>query len=203
MRKTKELEIKKDITIVDKANAVDEIVNYCFIDNDFTPYYYSMGTMVAIAKYFVDGVEFDEDDFVLELITNDEELNKVVFDFLNVASNDDISDDELSYHEVLSEVVGFVEEKIEFRKQRLIHGSDTIDLIGELLENIVPAISGLANLNLETLSPDVIDFGTRFIKKIADKEITEETMKNTMKSVIGEIKYDESKNDTTLEDDMK
>lgn len=192
MKKTKELEIKKDITIVDKANAVDEIVNYCFIDNDFTPYYYSMGTMVAIAKYFVDGVEFDEDDFVLELITNDEELNKVVFDFLNVASNDDISDDELSYHEVLSEVVGFVEEKIEFRKQRLIHGSDTIDLIGELLENIVPAISGLANL--EQLSPEAIDFGKRFIEKIGKKEITEETLSNAIESVIKDFNIENFKN---------
>ena len=66
MKIEKNVRIKKDITIYDLANVIETIVPFIIRKDEdgitYTPYYKELGMNVGIAKYLIEGIEFEEDD---------------------------------------------------------------------------------------------------------------------------------------------
>ena len=81
MKKGK-IEIKKNISMVDKVNAINLIVSSYFTNGEYTPYYSDMAQVMAVITYFVEGIEFEEGKDIYDVVMQDEELNDMVHDIL-------------------------------------------------------------------------------------------------------------------------
>ena len=89
--KKENMEIKENITISDQINVINYITDYYFTDGEYTPYYAGIGKIEAIALFFIEGVEFDEDEYGYECVENDGELRKLVYKFCYDVANDKIA----------------------------------------------------------------------------------------------------------------
>lgn len=85
------IEIKKmtEITLEDEANIINTIAKAYFqTDEDgnesFTPYFSKVGKVVAIAKYMIDGIKFDDNESIYTSVINDIEVNVLVNDILTL-----------------------------------------------------------------------------------------------------------------------
>lgn len=67
------------LTLEDRINIINMIVNSYFQDDDgeikYTPYFSEIGKIIAIAKYLISGISFDNGESIYDAVTNDEELN--------------------------------------------------------------------------------------------------------------------------------
>lgn len=84
--KKNNVRIKENITLVDEIQVINDIVDKCFlVDNDgfakFVPYYRESAIMVSIADFLIDGLEFDEDENILESIADDKEIEFIITNF--------------------------------------------------------------------------------------------------------------------------
>ena len=107
MKIEKNVRIKKDITIYDLANVIETIVPFIIRrDEDgitYTPYYEELGTHVGIAKYLIEGIEFEEDDDILDEISNNKKLSELIAQFSNTNPED--------YSFISTNVTDIVEQK--------------------------------------------------------------------------------------------
>lgn len=114
--------IKDNITIVDRISAIEFIANSYFTDGRYTPYYVEISKYIAVAKFFLDGVSFSDDDDIFGTICSDEKIKPLVDKFF-VPS---VSKTNAKYLNIMEEVMKQVEDIVEFRKQVIIHSS-TVD----------------------------------------------------------------------------
>lgn len=70
--------IKKDITLTDKVKVIESIVSSYFTNGIYTPYYAEQAKVIAIAYNFLEGVTFDDDDRVYDLVNSDEKLSSLI-----------------------------------------------------------------------------------------------------------------------------
>ena len=107
MKIEKNVRIKKDITIYDLANVIETIVPFIIRrDEDgitYTPYYEELGTHVGIAKYLIEGIEFEEDDDILDEISNNKKLSELIAQFSTINPKD--------YSFIMNNVTDIVEQK--------------------------------------------------------------------------------------------
>ena len=107
MKIEKNVRIKKDITIYDLANVIETIVSFIIRkDGDgitYTPYYEELGTNVGIAKYLIEGIEFEEDDDILDEISNNKKLSELIAQFFTINPKD--------YSFIMNNVTDIVEQK--------------------------------------------------------------------------------------------
>ena len=114
--KITELKIKENVEPDVIAEAIEFIANSCFVNGGYNPYYQSFAERMAVVRYFLDGIEFDENDSLF-IISELDEIKKLVNRFF--------ADEKFSDSARLMNVVRSNAEKIiEFRKERLIHGAD-------------------------------------------------------------------------------
>ena len=177
--KKENVKIKDTITFVDEITAVKEIVSAMFTDDGYTPYYRDMATTIAIVKNFLDGIIFEERDHIYAQVTSDDELSTLIQKFYKSP----VSKNAIDYKSILDRVNDFVDDCVEFEKQKIIHGKYELKSIAKFCDMVLDVVG---------IMPETINFGKEFIQKMENKEITEETLTNVMKSIISDHKMPET-----------
>lgn len=180
--------IKENISIVDEIAAIESIVSYYFTDGEYTPYYANMAKITAIAQNFLDGVEFEPEDYIYALVMKDADIYKCVKKFLIPSVNKA----DASYSERMENIMKQVDDIVDFKKQKLIHNSDAFSIVGEVCQVIVDSLSNFANLNVQAITPENIQAVKEFVNEIKDKEITEETLASAVRKAADQFKLPES-----------
>lgn len=107
MKIEKNVRIKKDITIYDLANVIETIVPFIIRKDEdgitYTPYYKELGMNVGIAKYLIEGIEFKEDDDILDEISNNKKISELIAQFSTINPKD--------YSFIMNNVADIVEQK--------------------------------------------------------------------------------------------
>lgn len=139
MKIEKNVRIKKDITIYDLANVIETIVPFIIRKDEdgitYTPYYKELGMNVGIAKYLIEGIEFEEDDDILNEISNNKKISGLIAQFSTTNPED--------YSFILTNVTDIVEQK----KQEY-SAPDFSDIKERLLKSIEQE-QMLNNLNIK------------------------------------------------------
>ena len=139
MKIEKNVRIKKDITIYDLANVIETIVPFIIRKDEdgitYTPYYKGLGMNVGIAKYLIEGIEFEEDDDILDEISNNKKLSELIAQFSTINPKD--------YSFIMNNVTDIVEQK----KQEY-SAPDFSDIKERLLKSIEQE-QMLNNLNIK------------------------------------------------------
>ena len=139
MKIEKNVRIKKDITIYDLANVIETIVPFIIRKDEdgitYTPYYKELGMNVGIAKYLIEGIEFEEDDDILDEISNNKKLSELIAQFSTINPKD--------YSFIMNNVTDIVEQK----KQEY-SAPDFSDIKERLLKSIEQE-QMLNNLNIK------------------------------------------------------
>lgn len=163
------MRIKENITIVDKINAVESIVSSCFTYNEktnkeeYTPYYKDMAATIAVATTFVDGITFDEEDYVYDYYKNDKELSFIVDKFME--------------SETMTFVVDNADKMIEFKKEQILHKNDILDKIGEFCDVMTDALENFAKLKLKDITKEDLGNVIDVVKKIQETESVTDVIK--------------------------
>ena len=144
MRK-KNARIKKNITFEDQLNAIDYIVSCGFkIDEngeiDYTPEYIMPGEIEAYALFFLDGIEFDNDEIKYVSIMKDTKVMSLIMKFFSTNEEDS------QYASIRNYVINNAYRKIDFRSQVIIHGNPVYNQISEFLEKINYAFEAFDSL---------------------------------------------------------
>ena len=139
MKIEKSVRIKKDITIYDLANVIETIVPFIIRrDEDgitYTPYYEELGMNIGIAKYLIEGIEFEKGDDILDEILNNKKLSELIAQFSTINPKD--------YSFIMNNVADIVEQK----KQEY-SAPDFSDIKERLLKSIEQE-QMLNNLNIK------------------------------------------------------
>ena len=204
------MKIKDSITVVDQIAAINDIVDACFYNGDYKPYYFDIEERQSIVKYFITGVEFEDGDYIYDCIENDKDLKKLVLKFYEDISGTQKAQTEnkrnKKYIDILNIVASNAIDIVNFRKEKMIHGTDDIKKINEnidyttkaidsavvgvidLVSGIYSVIENFAKLDLGNLTPEVVANTNKFIKEFVEsgngdvnKIITEITSKLSSK----------------------
>lgn len=191
------LKIKENITIIDKINAINVIVDAHFTYDkksgrlEYTPYYNEMANVIAIARHFIEGVEFEEDDLVYSLAMNDEELKSLVNRFFfNIEENKNAEEENLKNQEYIylfNDIQNEASKIIKFKKEQLIHKNEELELymkknaemfdaFEDFLTTISDSLRSFSNLDLKTLTPETIKLGKNIMNKFKNSDITAESL---------------------------
>ena len=171
MKKGK-IEIKKNITMVDKVNAINLIVSSYFTDGEYTPYYSKMAEVMAVVTYFIEGIEFEEGEDIYDAVTQDEELNDMVHDIL--------FEDDMIF------VKDHAKDKVEFIKQKIIHSHADMDKIIEACNVIIDSLENFSKLNIKEMKKEDMQNASIVLEKLASNDnLTPEVISNVLKDAVG------------------
>ena len=183
--KITELKIKENITPDVIAQAIEYISNSCFINGSYNPYYRGFTEKMAIVQFFLEGIEFEEGDSLFVICELDD-VKKLIAKFYGDKRVN-------KYSPIMDTVNHNVDEIVEFRKQRLIHGADAIESIAkkldrfdEILEGLYTAAGNLSKIDFSKVSADDLDKTQKIIDKLASSnfELTEESIANIIKNAV-------------------
>ena len=161
--------VKSDITIVDEITAIESMVSYYFTDNEYTPYYVDMAKVTVIAENFLDGVEFESEDYVYQLVMENDDIYECVKDFIDTP--------------LMGSIMKQVEDIVEFKKQKLIHNSDAFSIVGDMCDAIKTIIDDYAKNN---------EIAQKFISDLQESGINEETLTKAVRNAADQFKIPES-----------
>lgn len=87
-----------EVSIEDKTSAIEIMVSAYFYENEYgeieyTPYFRKLGQVIAIVKYFINGIEFDENENIYETAMNDSEVRFCVNKVLSLSEFNSLIDD--------------------------------------------------------------------------------------------------------------
>lgn len=165
--KITELKVKENITPDIIAEAIEYISNSCFIGGTYNPYYRSFSEKMAIAQFFLDGIEFEDGDSLFVICELDD-VKKLIAKFYG--------DKRINGYSPIMEVVNHnVDDIVEFRKQRLIHGVDAIESIAKNIEDITGRLNEFGNFIGD------LDVALGNILKLDFNAINEEDIENARK----------------------
>lgn len=165
--KITELKIKENISPDIIAEAIEFISNACFVNGAYNPYYQSFAERMAIAQFFLDGIEFEDGDSLFVICELDD-IKKLINKFYG--------DDRFSEQTKLMNIVKEnVKEVVDYKKQRMIHGADAIELIakriddfGKFINDLDVALGNLVNLDLSSMTAEDIANGRKLVEKMAN-----------------------------------
>ena len=176
--KITELKIKENISPDVIAEAIEYISNSCFVGGTYNPYYRSFTEKIAIVQFFLDGIEFEDGDSLFAICELDD-VKKLIARFYG--------DKRINEYSPIMEVVNHnVDEIIEFRKQRLIHGVDAIESIAKNIEDITGrlnefgnfigdldvALGNLLKIDFDAINEDDIENARKLADKFANGDMT-------------------------------
>ena len=177
MKKGK-IEIKKNITMVDKVNAIDLIVSSYFTNGEYTPYYSDMAQVMAVVTYFMEGIEFEEGEDIYNAVMQDEELSDIVHDVL--------FEDDMIF------IKNNAIDKVEFLKQQIIHSHADMDKIIEACNVIIDSLENFSKLNIKEMKKEDMQNASIVLEKLAsNNNLTPEVISNVLKDAVG-FKMDEA-----------
>lgn len=108
---------KEKFSLQDRINTIEFIVNACFTEDSesgevaYTPYYRSVAQIISVANYFMEGIEFEEDEDIYSSIQSDEEIKAMIDTFLY---------DGRTGGKILEDIATDVDDIIDFKKRQLI-----------------------------------------------------------------------------------
>ena len=171
MKKGK-IEIKKNISMVDKVNAINLIVSSYFTNGEYTPYYSDMAQVMAVVTYFIEGIEFEEGEDIYNAVMQDEELNDMVHDIL--------FEDDMIF------VKDNAKDKVEFLKQKIIHSHADMDKIIEACNVIIDSLENFSKLNIKEMKKEDMQNASIVLEKLAsNNNLTPEVISNVLKDAVG------------------
>ena len=185
MKIEKNVRIKKDITIYDLANVIETIVPFIIRKDEdgitYTPYYKELGMNVGIAKYLIEGTEFEEDDDILDEISNNKKLSELIAQFSTINPKD--------YSFIMNNVTDIVEQK----KQEY-SAPDFSDIKERLLKSIEQE-QMLNNLNIKLAKKQNTvlsqqEKANEYQMKVMESMTPEEVAELNKKLVSGEFNVD-------------
>lgn len=174
--------LKNNITIVDEISAIEGMVSYYFTDGEYTPYYEDMAQVTVVAENFLDGVEFEPEDYVYQLVMENDDIYACVKKFLEIPSSQ--TKEDVGCYVRMEKIMKQVKDIVEFKKQKLIHGSDTIKAIGDLCNSVTTVLNNIAEMN----SPENIQMAKDFMEEIKKNGVTEETLANAVRKAADKFK---------------
>jgi len=159
---------KTEIKVAEKIGATNLIFNSYFNEDEttgtteFTPYYREIAQVHAFAEFFLDGVEFEENDDIYESVISDDEL-KEKYQECSSLNN--------CFLNILSDVY----EMVNFKKEQIIHSKkSSMDEIFDMVSNL-----------LSTLNDKAKEIDTKKLEKILKKLNAQEILKKYQESGIG------------------
>ena len=167
--KKENVKIKSNITIVDEISTIQNIVEYYFTDGEYTPYYADMAKVTAVAQNFLDGVEFEAEDYVYECVMTNDDLYKCVKDFIDAP--------------LMGSIMKQVEDIVEFKKQKLIHNSDAFAIVGDMCLAVKDMLDNYAKNN---------EIAQKFVSDLQESGINEETLTNAVRNAADQFKMSEN-----------
>ena len=171
MKRDEVIKFREKYTEDDVALATDLVAELVIHKEDgvifYHPYYTDRAIRIALACYFVDGVEFDlQNDIIVDLIEADEELKNLL--------------DESMYADVSYQIRQYANEIIEFKKNLFIND------ISDLKERLFKSIEQEQKLN--ELSYKIVELQTKYLtQEIDNNEKTSEIMEKFTPNEIAEM----------------
>lgn len=173
--------VKSDITIVDEITAIENMVSYYFTDNEYTPYYADMAKVTVIAENFLDGVEFESEDYVYQLVMENDDIYECVKKFLEIPTSQD--KESVDCYVRMEKIMKQVDDVVEFKKQKLIHNSDAFAIVGDMCLVVKDILDNYAKNN---------EIAQKFISDLQESGITEETLTNAVRNAADQFKMPEN-----------
>lgn len=135
------------LTIDKKVDIINTIVNSHFQTNDdeieYTPYFSEIGKVIAIAKYIIDGISFDDDESVYNAVINDYETKRIVDNIVSTKEFKNIMD-------IVNDIVEYKKSENIARIQNELNsviGFKILDLVKMEEEKTQKEADTLENLN--------------------------------------------------------
>lgn len=185
------MRIKESITLHDRINAIETIVSFYFMDGDYTPYYKDEGEISAVIRNFIDGVEFEKGESVFSAYYNDEDLRKLVNMFIlkpvdkEPESEEDkrIQNSIRELYDMMEVIREYVEDKVEFEKQKYLHANPDLDKIVMAADTIIDSFENFSRMNFEIFTPENLEKAQKIFNKISESgfELTTENIINVIK----------------------
>lgn len=173
--------VKSDITIVDEITAIESMVSYYFTDNEYTPYYADMAKVTVIADNFLDGVEFESEDYIYQLVMENDDIYECVKKFLEIPTSQD--KESVDCYVRMEKIMKQVDDVVEFKKQKLIHNSDAFAIVGDMCLVVKDILDNYAKNN---------EIAQKFISDLQESGITEETLTNAVRNAADQFKMPEN-----------
>ena len=170
--KITDLKIKDNITPEDIAEAIEFVVNSCFVNGGYNPYYKSFAEKIAIMRFFLDGIEYEDGDSWFEMSENGD-IKKLI----NMFYGDPKFKEQAKIMVVVNENATDI---IEYRKQRLIHGADAIEYIADTINRFKKYINtldldtifnNLSSASFADITQEDIEKSRVIVDKIANGEL--------------------------------
>lgn len=205
------IKIKENITIIDEINAIESIVSFYFTDDEYTPYYADIAEINAIARFFLDGIEFDENDNIANIVLNDPEIYDLVLKFyFDIADTDEAKNQNKEnerYINIWRRVTSHVQDMVDFEKQKRVYSNqlsndlqllisqqnNSLSTLNEFLNVVIDTFGNFSKLNLQELTSENVSTVIDFMSQLKDKNITETTLANALKKVANKHKVPNSK----------
>ena len=143
------LKIKDEINLIDKINAINGIVESCFLDGDYTPYYLEKSLVEYIAIFCMEGFELEENDDLYEITMSDPEFKELIGKFFGV-------NDDNKYTEVQEFILKNVTSIVDYKRQRMIYGTDTRDAFLKDMMDVAESIIDISK-NISYAAKPVIE----------------------------------------------
>ena len=185
------IKIKDDITPELIAQAIEFVANSCFVNGGFNPYYQSFAERIAVVRFFLDGIEFEDGDSFY-IIAELDDVKKLVNRFFGDPKYSDPA-------KIMAVVTKNAEQIIEYKKQRLIHGADSIEYIASaigdfniFINDLDLAINNIAKMNISSISKEDIEMCRDILSKLNASGI-ELNMETITKIIKGAVNFDSDK----------
>lgn len=185
------MRIKESITLQDRINAIETIVSFYFMDEDYTPYYKDEGEISAVIRNFIDGIEFEKGESVFSAYYNDEDLRKLVNMFIlkPVDKEPESEEDERiqnsirELYDMMETIRKYVADKVEFEKQKYLHANPDLDKIVMAADTIIDSFENFSRMNFEIFTPENLEKAQKIFNKISESgfELTTENIINVIK----------------------
>lgn len=118
-----ELKNEYNLTMEDEINAINEIADMFFqektdeegnVSSEYTPYYEKLGQINAIAKYFIQGIEFEPGEDIYNAVMEDKDIRPLI-DEVMLPYKEKVSD--LTFQQkIFIDVMDKVYDIVEYRK---------------------------------------------------------------------------------------
>ena len=182
--KVKNPRIKKNISLVDKINVIENTILYAFNDGKYTPYYIDLGLRTSIAEFLLDGVTFEQDDDIYNLTLTNKKIKPLVDKFY---SDERVDEETIYCMDIKSDIDAQIEDIMEVEKQAFIHKSDSLEILynglNMLIENVLNAVEYF-NRQTSVLTSDDIANASKLMSSISDGTISRDAIAEIIRKAI-------------------
>lgn len=170
MIKTK-LQIKPEITIVDKATVIQAVVYDLFDGDTYMPYFYDMSLTDAIARYLIEGYELEEtDESLYDIVVADKDFMKLIKKFrYNSEWSDKTNAANAKYIEALNFIEENIHEVIEYEKVRHANNNGVLKDFSNMIER---AMEVIRNIDPNIFSTENVQMLTNIFKELGEEGVT-------------------------------